>query len=656
MYKDYIVILTAAVLTAADCSPSQGFPIQGGGAVRSTASSRPAAVEFPEYAGWLNTDRPYRLSDFRGKLVLLDFWTYCCINCMHVLPDLKKLERKYPELVVIGVHSAKFTGEQDLENIREAVVRYDIEHPVINDYRFELWRSYGIRAWPSFVLIDPAGRVAGSANGEGLYSLFDQYIAGLIDEFEPQGLLKRERFEFNLAKFGESRSLLSYPGKLEADEEGGRLFISDSNNDRILVVDTEGRILEVIGSGIEGNEDGSFEEAKFFRPQGMAYDPAAGVLYIADTENHTVRKADLASRTVTTILGTGVQGRGILQAGTGTEVALNSPWDLLLEAGELRIAMAGPHQLWTMNTATYRPEVFAGTGREDLLDGPALQAQLAQPSGLASGGRAVYFADSETSSVRKVEDGRVKTLVGSGIFDFGDVDGDFRQARLQHPLGVFWHGGLLYVADTYNNKVKVLDPAGRKVATLIGTGESGRRDGPAGEATLNEPNGLVFLRGKLYIADTNNSLVRVYDPGRDSVGTLGLSGLEKLSRGEFPNARKVMLPGKRVSPEVRELEVSVEPGRGLEINREAPNRLEVSSSDLAVARILPFTDPSGDFKVKVPLDLSEGETTLKVELEVYYCETDWKSLCFVEQVVFELPLVVTGSGDRSLQILHRLKM
>ena len=384
------LILIAGLLSAR----ITGYSNRGSGDMKRTEDGRILAPEFPEYAEWVNTGGDYRLSDFRGKVVLLDFWTYCCINCMHVLPDLKRLEQKYPELVVVGVHSAKFTGEKELENIREAVVRYDIEHPVINDYRFELWNAYGIRAWPSFVLIDPLGGIAGKASGEGLYNLFDQNIGKIINEFKARGLINSERIEFKLDKFHSPRSVLSYPGKLEVDPVRGRIFVSDSNNDRVLVIDTAGRILDVIGSGKAGNRDGTFEQASFFRPQGMAYDSLADVLYIADTENHAIRKAELASRRVLTILGTGKQARGYSSGGRGREVAINSPWDLVLLDSLLIIAMAGPHQLWSLNPATGQAKVYAGSGRENIVDGPAENAQLAQPSGLSTDGSTVYFADS----------------------------------------------------------------------------------------------------------------------------------------------------------------------------------------------------------------------------------------------------------------------
>jgi len=615
------------------------------------------APEFPAYAQWINSDRRWSMQDFRGKVVLLDFWTYCCINCMHILPDLKRLEKKYPELVVVGVHSAKYNGEKDLENIREAVLRYNIEHLVINDYRFELWNQYGIHAWPSFVLIDPEGYVAGTASGEGLYDLFDQNIARMIETFGARGLVDHERIEFALARFTAPRSLLSFPGKLEVDAGGRRLFISDSNNDRILVIDPDGRILEVIGSGVEGNRDGSFDQARFFHPQGMAWDAQAGVLYIADTENHTLRRADFTSRMVTTVLGTGEQARGYANEGTGTGLALNSPWDLALYEGRVIIAMAGPHQLWSFDPHSGRAEVFAGSGRENILDGPAASAQLAQPSGVSTGPGVVYFADSEVSAVRKVEEGRVVTLVGEGLFDFGDEDGRLSGARLQHALGVLYQDGKIYVADTYNNKIKVINPERGEIRTLIGTGKSGSADGPAAGAQLNEPNDIQYLAGRFYITDTNNGLVRVYDPQSGGVSTLEITRLEELEpdRGS-PWIKTIRLPEREVGVGRVTLEVSVTLAEGMMLNQEAPNYLQVVSADDRPVKVLPYqTEPgSGSFGASVPLELPAGTASLRIEFGFYYCDHDKKSSCYIEQKVFELPLHASASGPSRIEFSHRI--
>ncbi len=616
---------------------------------------RVRAPEFPGYAEWLNAEHPYRLTDFRGKFVLLDFWTYCCINCMHVLPDLARLERKYPQLVVVGVHSAKFESERSTRNIREAILRYGIEHPVINDHRFELWNDYAVRAWPSFVLIDPEGYVIARTSGEDIFSLFDKNIERLSAEYDKRGVLDRKRIEFSLERLHAPRGVLSFPGKLAVDSAGGRIFISDSGNNRILAIDPEGRIVKVIGGGAAGREDGPFERARFFHPQGLAWDERAEALYVADTENHLIRRVDMKSGEVSSVLGTGVQG-GRSSGGRGVSLAINSPWDLLLLDGRLIIAMAGPHQLWSFDLESGQAAPLAGSGWEDLRDGPAMEAALAQPSGLSTDGRTVYFADSETSSIRKLENGRVSTLVGEGLFEFGDIDGSAGKARFQHPLGVLWHSGRLYVADTYNNKIRLLEPGRGRVTALIGTGESGFADGPAARATLNEPNDIKHFNGKFYITDTNNSLIRVYDPEKETVSTLELKGLDNLEvGGKLFDGRVIHLSGRIVRPGRVLLDFRVRPGAGCKINPDAPNTLEVSTSDRAAVSVEPFSlTLNRGLEACVPLAVNTGSAGLSLDLTVYYCDEGNRGRCFLEQVRYELPLKVSAGGNGQVTLEHVL--
>lgn len=454
-----IISLTAFVFAA--CGVSGGEQTDGDTTVKDELLDGTVhAPDFPTNLEWLNMDHPLTIEDLKGKVVLLDFWTFCCINCMHVIPDLKRLEEKYAdELVVIGVHSAKFTNEKGTESIRQAILRYEIEHPVINDKDFAVWSLFGARAWPTFVLINPNGRIIGTHSGEGPYDVFGPIIQNAVDYFGAKGELKRGPVEFALEKSNKPNTVLSYPGKVKADAKGNRLFITDSNNNRILIISPNGEILDVIGNGSMGSEDGSFEMATFNHPQGVSL--AGDTLYIADTENHLIRAADLKSREVTTILGTGSQARGYNQPGYGRSVALNSPWDMLVHDDIIYIAMAGSHQLWSADLKTLHAEPFAGSAREARIDGPLLQAALAQPSGLSTDGKKLYFTDSETSSIRSADlypDGNVTTIVGEDLFEYGDIDGKGSKVRLQHPLGVVYHDGLLYIADTYNSKIKIIDP------------------------------------------------------------------------------------------------------------------------------------------------------------------------------------------------------
>ncbi|MHC4179926.1 MAG: thioredoxin-like domain-containing protein [Planctomycetota bacterium] len=500
---------------------------------------------FPEGLEWINTATPLQPNDLRGKFVLLDFWTYCCINCMHVLPELKKLEKAYPrELVVIGVHSAKFEGEKETQNITEAVLRYNVEHPVVNDSALVIWRRFAIRAWPTLLLIDPEGYAVWANSGETTFDELDAVMKKAVPYYRKKGLLVERPTEYELEAEKAEPTPLRFPGKILADPTDGRLFIADSNHNRIVVTRLDGSLLRTIGAGTIGRADGDYATAQFQQPQGMALD--GQTLYVADTENHLVRKVDLAKRRVTTVAGLGRQARQAPPPGSLAKplrTALSSPWALWIHKGDLYIAMAGLHQIWKMRLDGSGIGVYAGNGREDIVDGPLLpgrsfrigSSSFAQPSGLASDGRWLYVADSEGSSIRAVAlDPRreVKTVVGTAhlpagrLFTFGDVDGRGRPVRLQHPLGVVYYEGKLYVADTYNNKIKVIDPGDGSTRTLAGSGRQGRSTPPP---TFDEPAGITAADGKLFVADTNNHTIRVIDLGHRSAGEVGDGKVSTLS-------------------------------------------------------------------------------------------------------------------------------
>ena len=446
---------------------------------------------------------------------------------MHVFPQLRKLEEKYAdELVVVGVHSAKFSAEKDYENVRKAVLRYEIEHPVVNDKDFEVWSQYGARAWPTLMFIDPEGKVLGKHEGEFAVADLDSLLSKMIAEYDNNRLVNRAPITLSLEKDKEWERALSFPGKALADEASDRLFIADSNHNRIVVTDLRGKAVTVIGSGERGLRDGGFDAAEFYDPQGMAL--RGDTLYVADTKNHALREIDLANQSVKTIAGTGEKARMFHRGGNARFVQLASPWDVVLDGDSLYIAMAGLHQLWRYDLNTQEAMPFAGNGRERIIDGTLSNAELAQPSGIVSDGEKLYFTDSETSAVRSAdinEKGHVRTIVGLHLFEFGDVDGIGDAVRLQHPIGIELHDGVLYVADTYNNKIKRIYPATRGATSFLGIGTPGHEDGAGAFAQFHEPAGLSVARNKLYIADTNNHAIRVADLETLEVSTLEIEGL-----------------------------------------------------------------------------------------------------------------------------------
>jgi DNA-binding beta-propeller fold protein YncE len=506
------------------------FGMPGGPKPLQAQQDRPLrkAPELDGGVAWLNTAGPIKLSDLKGKIVLLDFWTFCCINCIHTLPDLAKLEKKYEkELVVIGVHSAKFENEKVTENIRKAILRYQITHPVVNDADHKIWDRYETTSWPTLVLIDPEGHYLGYLSGEGNYDRLDEVIAEVIKNHTEKKTLDVKPMRFDLAKFRDQPTPLFFPGKVVADAASNRLFIADSTHHRIVVTDLNGKKIVIAGTGVPGRTDGSFAEAQFDDPQGMALD--GETLYVADRKNHLIRALNLKTATVRTVAGTGEQERGNrFEGGDGLKLGLNSPWDLLRINRTLYIAMAGHHQIWTLDLDRMRLDPYAGDGRENIADGTLQRSRFAQPSGLTTDGQWLYVADSEVSAIRQVGlNGTtdVKTLVGRGLFEFGDKDGTGSEVNLQHALGVAYHGGKLYVADTYNSKLKVLDPKTQKCETYLG----GDSNAPAGRL-FNEPAGLSVANGKLYVADTNAHRIRVVDLANKAVSTLQLQGVEPVAK------------------------------------------------------------------------------------------------------------------------------
>jgi thiol-disulfide isomerase/thioredoxin len=518
---------------------------------------------------WINTGGKEITPDqLKGKFILLDFWTYCCINCMHILPELKKLEHAYPnEVVVIGVHSAKFENERDSKNITDAVLRYEIEHPVANDNKMAIWNEFNINSWPSLVLIDPDGKLVARNSGEFTFEQIKPIMSEAIAHYTALGKIDPKPIVFQREANNAKDTPLRYPGKVLADPAGKRLFVADSNHNRIVVTSLEGKLLDIIGSGEIGFTEGAYEKCSFNHPQGMVL--VDKTLYVADTENHMLRKVDLEKKLVTTISGNSVQGRnpfpGADRRFTGAKqrwvgppktTELNSPWDLWVHGKDLYIAMAGPHQIWKMPLSETEIGPFAGNGREDIVDGPHLPEQpyelgassFAQPSGLASDGVSIFVADSEGSSIRAVPFDTMKevyTVVGTSnlregrLFVFGDRDGPPETARLQHPLGVAYHGGAIYVADTYNNKIKSVDAKTGAVKTFAGSGQPGLVDEPA---QFDEPAGLSIGGDVIYVADTNNHAIRTIDIKTGKTATLKIEGLNPPPKPAAAAAKPAVKP------------------------------------------------------------------------------------------------------------------
>ncbi|GIW03750.1 MAG: hypothetical protein KatS3mg059_0370 [Thermomicrobiales bacterium] len=437
---------------------------------------------------------------------------------------MRELEHEFAgALAVVGVHSPKFPAERRLENLRAAILRHEVEHPVVSDVDFAIWQSYGVRAWPTLMFIDPRGYVFAKHEGEFPLKPLREAIREMIADYEAEGLI--DRTPLPIAPIAEPDQPLRFPGKILADPEGGRLFVADSGHHRVLVLTNAGKVLQIAGSGQRGFADGSMDGARFNFPQGLALSPDRTTLYVADQGNHALRAVELDAGVVRTVAGTGVRG-SLSRGGPGRDVSLASPWDLVFRDGLLWIAMAGMHQLWTYDPVSGMAEPVAGTGAESIHDGPLAEATFAQPQGMTVQDGVLYVADSESSAVRLVDpvNNRVRRLVGRGLFEFGDIDARGDSVRLQHVQAVaatVENGEhVVYLADTYNDKIKRLIPETRDVSTVFGGAGHGLVDGDAATAEFWEPGGLSLAGRTLYIADTNNHAIRIADLDRGKVRTL----------------------------------------------------------------------------------------------------------------------------------------
>ena len=611
-------------------------------------------VRAPEFAGgkgWLNTDKPLSLAALKGKIVLLDFWTYGCINCIHIIPDLKKLEAKYAnELVVIGVHSAKFDNEKDTENIRKIILRYGIEHPVINDADFKIWDAYTVKAYPTQILIDPNGYIIGDYVGEGHAVEIEKTVGETIAEFRKKGNLNEQPLKFALERAKVGDLPLAFPGKVLADAQTNRLFIADTNHNRIVITDLNGKLLDVIGSGKAALTDGNYAAAGFNRPQGLFLE--GELLYVADTQNHAIRMIDLAKKTVETISGNGKQAAWKSIGGNAKTSELSSPWDLTKVGDALFLAMAGTHQIWKLDLSKNTVAPYAGSGGEARSDGSIKESAFAQPSGIVSDGRNLFVADSESNIIREIntQTEEVETLVGGDLYIFGDEDGEGDDVRLQHPLGVVLYDGKLLIADTYNHKIKLLDVEKRTVETFAGTGKSGQIDGV--KATFYEPAGLSIAGGKLFIADTNNQAIRVLDLKTKNVSTLKIEGLtppiipENETENVSPNLQEKVTETKTISANSHNsLIFQINLPEGFHLNAAAPNRFEISTTDDKNIKIPLPKQKYNKLPLVVPFQtLQKGDATIKAKLTVFYCREDNTGTCNIKTLAWRIPVKVSADG------------
>ncbi|MGG8409401.1 NHL domain-containing thioredoxin family protein [Streptomyces sp. 12297] len=595
---------------------------------------RRARVRAPELigkGGWLNTGgKDLTLADLRGRITILDFWTFCCINCLHVLDELRELEEKHRDtVVIIGVHSPKFVHEAEHQAVVDAVERYEVHHPVLDDPDLATWKQYAVRAWPTLVVIDPEGYVVAQHAGEGHAHAIERLVEELEAEHEAKGTLRRGDGPYVAPE--PVATDLRFPGKALL-LPSGNFLVSDSTRHALVELAPDGEsVVRRIGSGERGFGPDAFSE-----PQGLALLPDGDVI-VADTVNHALRRLDPATGEVTTVAGTGRQWwQGSPTSGPALETDLSSPWDVAWWQGKVWIAMAGVHQLWTYDPEAGTVQVAAGTTNEGLVDGPAAEAWFAQPSGLAAAGDRLWIADSETSALRYVErteDGEdggyaVRTAVGTGLFDFGHRDGPAGQALLQHPLGVTaLPDGSVAVCDTYNHALRRYDPATGEVTTLA--------------TDLREPSDAVLVGGDIVVVESaRHRLTRLRLP-EEAVRVPEVAHRTRRAATEVaPGSLRLDVVFQ--APSGQKLDTRYGPSTRLLVSSTPPELLaEGAGQGTDLARDLVFAD-------------GVGEGVLHVSAMAASCDDDPANeypACHVHQQDWGVPVTLTAGGATRLPLV-----
>ncbi len=658
----HALLLVLASLAACDTTKTQArAPAADGASAIATTSGeerplppeneRVAVPGFDGATSWLNVDHALTLKELAGHVAVVDFWTSCCINCLQTLPTLAAIEDEFANdpVAVVGVHSPKFDAETERARLSDAVRQYSIRHPVAVDGSMKIWNAWGVDAWPTIVVLDTKGRAVWIGSGEPKRDELEAVIRSALAEGKKNGSLVSTKIQ-GISPEKDDTGVLAFPGKITAF--AGGLAVSDTGHHRIVLTDASGKVTDVVGSGLAGNTDGSFAEASFRKPQGVTR--LGNVIYVADTENHELRAIDLDKKNVTTVAGTGELGRGFLHGSTPARQAqLRSPWDVLAIGDKVYVALAGDHQIAVFDPKAETMSLFAGDGHERRQDGVGEGASFAQPSGLATDGKSLFVADSETSSIRAVDlkTAAVRTVVGKDLFVFGDVDGKANDVRLKHPIGIAFGAGSIWVADTYNSKIKKIDPA---------TGATKTFAGGADRKALFEPAGLVVRGGDLVVADTDHHRIVTLAIANASEKEIAMDGLTAPAKG-IAIAAATERP--RAKPEERIALGSVALGAkgaahvtwqvpaGTGVNEDAPFRahfLEANGAAIPADVRGMGKDVKNGFDVPIALSAAKSPAHLRADIDVVVCDIKTHAVCV--PVRREVSFDVVDGGPSTLVI------
>jgi thiol-disulfide isomerase/thioredoxin len=588
---------------------------------------------------WLNSQQEIGVSNLKDRAILLHFWNRSCISCIEALPTIKKLENELgSKLTVIGVYSAKFSNGKSLSVVKNAILKHDINHLVVADFDSKLWNKFDIKAWPTFILISPTGHEYERYEGIDSLNKMEKDVKRMVSKYRYQ--INREVLPILPEKFSRIGNVLSFPAKLEYasnftqnSRSTSALFIANAGQNNIIVSSLAGGMLFKIGSGREGFLDGDFATAQFRNPQATLFSDQK--LYVADTGNHALRLIDFASGKVSTIIGNGNKGSVISKKTSIKNFQLASPTDLEFfpDQNKIIISNAGNNQIISFDLKNGEVSPIAGNGESGILDGQYPNNSLAQTSDMVVVGDKIYFLDAISSSLRVFDEKHgVKTLV---------------KTDLQNPLALTGNKDVLYIADSFYNRIEKYHIDKNRIKTLVGKVEG---DDVGKVTRFNSPEGILKINNSFYISDSNNNRIIVLNEKSLSSEILDVIPPLKLPREGFleylPNLQK----SEPVSvKENKKITLTIDLNDGWKINEDGPsfiNLLELVSSDKA--------DLIASFdwyfvrqqKLNLPA-LTQGKDYL-LQGSIYYCEDKKNSLCFVKS--YEQKIKVDDDKNSEIEL------
>lgn len=585
---------------------------------------------------WLNVSRPLKISDLEDRIILLDFWSYACISCLDALPELVDMQKEFgSKLVIIGVHSAKFENEKENSTVRKAVLKHDISYPVVNDSDLKIWKSFKVKLWPTYVLINPHGSVVKTFRGETDLGKVKGEVKKLISKYKYE--IERDPLPILLEKYSVIGNVLDFPTKLEyaasLNYKGRTLpaiFIANTGQNNIVASTLSGDMIVKIGSGKVGFSDGSFDVAAFSAPRGLLFDN--NKLYVADTGNHALRVIDFKEMKVSTLIGSGAKGEVMekdFNEARKTNLASPNDLEFFPDKNTIVISNAGTNQILSYNLKRQTVSVLAGNGVEGDQDGKYPESSLAQTSDMSAFGHKLYFVDALSSSLRVIdESGNVKTLIGNKS-KFGHENGDRSRALMQHPMGLNVDDTGAYISDSFNHTIRKYDFGSAQIRDLVG---AKRGDEIGAKTRFDEPDGIITVLDRFYIADTNNNRILIVSRGSLNSELLDVMPPLKLPKEGFleylPNLEKIEEAQVKAGAEIL---IKIDLKAGWKINESGPsfiNLLEVVKD--TQANLVSSFDWHSVKTKEMKLPKLEEDKDYLLQGTIYYCEDKRNALCYIK--------------------------